>query len=75
MYTSFLLLVSVGLVSVWHCHLPISMVGLTVHVLFSAMEAMVDVLCDFLSYGGHVTQPSMCFKRKYTAKAINVIGK
>jgi hypothetical protein len=51
------------------------MVGLSVHVLFSAMEAMVDVLYDFLSYGGHVTQPSMCFKRKYSAKAITVIGK
>jgi hypothetical protein len=75
MYTSFLLLVSIGLVSGWHRRLPISMVGLSVHVLFLAMEAMVDVLCDFLSYGGHVTQPSMCFKRKYTAKAITVIGK
>jgi hypothetical protein len=75
MYTFFLLLGSVGLVSVWHCRLPISMVGLSVHVLFSAMEAMVDVLCDFLSYGGHVTQPSMCFNRKYKSKAITVIGK
>jgi hypothetical protein len=51
------------------------MVGLNVHVLFSSMEAMVDVLCDFLSYGGQVTQPSVCFKRKYTANAITVIGK
>jgi hypothetical protein len=75
MYTSFLLLVSVGLVSVCHRRLPISMVSLSVHVLFSTMEAMVDVLCDFLSYEDHVTQPSMHFKRKYTAKAITVIGK
>jgi hypothetical protein len=51
------------------------MVGPSVHVVFSTMEAMVDVLCDFLSYGGNVTQTSMCFKRKYTAKSISVIGK
>jgi hypothetical protein len=51
------------------------MVGLSVRVLFFAMEAMADDLYDFLSYGGHVTQPSMCFKRKYTTKAITVIGK
>jgi hypothetical protein len=51
------------------------MVGLSVHVLFSAIEAMVDALCAFISYGIHVIQPGMHFKRKYTAKAITVIGK
>jgi len=51
------------------------MVGLSVHVLFSAMEAIVDALYAFLSYGGHVIQPGMHFKIKYRDKAITEIGK
>ena len=51
------------------------MVGLSVQVLFSAMEAIVDALCAFLSYGGHVIQPGMHFKRKHIDKVVTVIGK
>jgi hypothetical protein len=37
------------------------------------MEAVVDALCAFISYGGHFIQPGMHFKRKFIAKVVTVI--